>query len=91
MRCCLEIAGRFGLLALVFLTVVLLAVGIGAVTGGGEEETADRSHPPPDAAPERPGATVGPVRIQTQGENETPDRPGSTSLPTLTPRPRSGG
>ena len=76
MHYCLEIAGRFGLLALVFLTVVLLAVGIGAVTGGRVEETADRSHPPPAEAPELPGARVVPVRIPTQGESQTTGRPG---------------
>ena len=49
MRCCLEIAGRFGLLALVFLAALLLTVGIGAVTGGGAEETAELSPPPAPA------------------------------------------
>jgi hypothetical protein len=85
MRCCLEIAGRFGLLALVFLTAVLLAVGIGAVTGGHVEKTADLSRPPPAPDPQIPGATVEPVGDQAQGENVTSGRPGSTSLPTLTP------
>ena len=76
MRYCLEIAGRFGLLALVFLTVVLLAVGIGAVTGGRVEQTADRSPAPPAPASRLPGATVVPVGIHARGENETPGKPG---------------
>ena len=82
MRYCLEIAGKLGLLALVFLIVVLLAVGIGAVTVGDAGEhggsVASRTRP----AAELPGATVVPVEIQARGEDETPGEPGSTSLPT---------
>ena len=81
----LEIAGRFGLLALAFLSVVLLAVGIGALTGGKAEETADLSPAPPTLASELPGLTVVPVGTLVRGEKETPGRPGSTSLPPITP------
>ena len=85
MRCCLEIAGRFSLLALVFLTVVLLAVGIGAVTGGDANETAELSRSQPAPASGSPGATNMPVGIQAQGGNKTSDRPGSTSPPPIVP------
>jgi hypothetical protein len=66
MRCCLDIAGKFGMLSLVFLTAVLLAVGIGAITGAFVEKTADMSRPPPAPAPELPRATVVPVGSQAQ-------------------------
>jgi hypothetical protein len=51
----MEIAGRFGLLALVFLSVVLLAFGIGAVIEGDEGELAAAPGPPPVEALVVPG------------------------------------
>ncbi len=76
MRCCLEIAGKFSLLTALFLTVVLLAVGIGAVTEGDANETAELSPPPPAALPDLPGASVVPVGVQARGGTATPHTPG---------------
>ena len=87
MRCWLEIAGRFGLLALVFLSVVLTRgrhrCPDRGRNGGGRGTVA---HRPPRLVSCRE-ATVVPVGIQARGERESksPDGPGSTSLPTLTP------
>jgi Na+/H+ antiporter NhaD/arsenite permease-like protein len=43
MRCCLELAARFGLLALLVLSVVVLALGVGAMTH--EDEVVGPLHP----------------------------------------------
>jgi Na+/H+ antiporter NhaD/arsenite permease-like protein len=84
MRFCLEIAGRFGRMTLVFLTSVMLVVGIGAVTGGErDEKTVDLSRSSPAPTPELPRTTVVPAGSQARGKDESPARPGLPPLPRI--------
>jgi hypothetical protein len=74
MRTFMEIAGRFGLLALVFLSVVLLAFGIGAALVGDPGKLAATPSPPTVEAlvvPGRPPIEAGArARAQSEGLEE---------------------
>jgi Na+/H+ antiporter NhaD/arsenite permease-like protein len=69
MRSYMEIAGRFVLLALVFLSVVLLAVGIGAVIEREQAELAAAPSPPPVQALIAPGQPLIEAGARARGQS----------------------
>jgi Na+/H+ antiporter NhaD/arsenite permease-like protein len=82
----MEIAGRFGLLALLFLSAVLLAVGIGAVTEGEQGELAAAPAPPRVQALVVPGQPLIQSGARARGQSEGVDEPGMA-----TPAPAASG
>jgi Na+/H+ antiporter NhaD/arsenite permease-like protein len=89
MRCFVDFAVRFSLLALVFLTVVVLAVGIGAMTEEEEGELADVSIAP--AAPLEPArdVPVAPDGARVRGQSDRVDEHAPVPIPQ--PPARSAG
>jgi Na+/H+ antiporter NhaD/arsenite permease-like protein len=75
MRRFMEVTGRFGLLALVFLSVVSLAVGIGALTGLQQGEMAAAPSPPPVPAQVVPTQSLIEAGTRVRAQDEDLDEP----------------